>query len=184
MSHSHLKLEERIEKSLHVLKEELNAVRAGRANPAILDRIEVDYYGCMTPLKSLANISVPDPRTLMIAPFDASSIENIEKAINTANIGINPNNDGKCIRLSIPVVTEERRKELLKDVKKIGEEAKVAVRNIRREENDKLKKQEKNHEITEDELSNGLDGIQKIIDKAIKDIDSIIDNKDKEIMEV
>ncbi|HKK95900.1 MAG TPA: ribosome recycling factor [Anaerovoracaceae bacterium] len=184
MSHSHLSLEERIEKSINILKEELNAIRAGRANPAILDRVEVDYYGCMTPLKSLANVSVPDPRTLMILPFDANSIGNIEKAINIANIGINPNNDGKCIRLSIPVVTEERRKELLKDVKKIGEDAKVAIRNIRREENDILKKQEKNHEITEDELTDGLDEVQKTIDKAIADVDSIIENKDKEIMEV
>ncbi|MBK5253295.1 MAG: ribosome recycling factor [Peptostreptococcaceae bacterium] len=184
MSHSSLGLEDRIEKSLHVLKEDLNAVRAGRANPAILDKISVDYYGCMTPLKSLANVSVPDPRTLMIVPFDTSAMENIEKAINVANLGINPNNDGKCIRLSIPVVTEERRKELLKDVKKLGEECKVAVRNIRREENDKLKKQEKSNEITEDELKDGLENNQKAIDHAGKEIDSIIESKDKEIMEV
>lgn len=184
MSHSNLSLQDRIDKSLLVLKEDLNAVRAGRANPAILDKITVDYYGSMTPLRSLANISVPDPRTLMIIPFDIKSVENIEKAINIANIGINPNNDGKCIRLGIPVVTEERRKELLKDVKKLGEECKIAIRNIRREENDKLKKQEKNHEIGEDELREGLDSIQKIIDEAGKDIDQIIEEKDKEIMEV
>ena len=130
---------EKIEKTLAVLKEDLNTVRAGRANPAILDKISAEYYGVPTPLKSLANISVPDPRTLMISPFDVSSVGTIEKAINEANLGLNPSNDGKVIRLIIPQLTEERRKELTKTVKKMGEDAKVAVRNLRRDVNDKVK---------------------------------------------
>ena len=134
---------EKIEKTLAVLKEDLNTVRAGRANPAILDKISAEYYGVPTPLKSLANISVPDPRTLMISPFDVSSVGTIEKAINEANLGLNPSNDGKVIRLIIPQLTEERRKELTKTVKKMGEDAKVAVRNLRRDVNDKVKKMEK-----------------------------------------
>ena len=134
---------EKIEKTLVVLKEDLNTVRAGRANPAILDKISAEYYGVPTPLKSLANISVPDPRTLMISPFDVSSVGAIEKAINEANLGLNPSNDGKVIRLIIPQLTEERRKELTKTVKKMGEDAKIAVRNLRRDVNDKVKKMEK-----------------------------------------
>ena len=141
---------EKIEKTLAVLKEDLNTVRAGRANPAILDKISAEYYGVPTPLKSLANISVPDPRTLMISPFDVSSVGTIEKAINEANLGLNPSNDGKVIRLIIPQLTEERRKELTKTVKKMGEDAKVAVRNLRRDVNDKVKKMEKDGELTED----------------------------------
>ena len=143
---------EKIEKTLVVLKEDLNTVRAGRANPAILDKISAEYYGVPTPLKSLANISVPDPRTLMISPFDVSSVGAIEKAINEANLGLNPSNDGKVIRLIIPQLTEERRKELTKTVKKMGEDAKIAVRNLRRDVNDKVKKMEKDGELTEDEL--------------------------------
>ena len=177
-------LEERSKKTIHVLHEELNTVRAGRANPALLDRVMVDYYGCPTPLKNLANISTPDPRTLMIAPFDAKSIGNIEKGINLANIGINPTNDGKCVRLVVPPVTEDRRKELTKTVKKMGEDAKVAIRNLRRDANDHLKKMEKNHEITEDDSKKALDDIQKMTDKIIKEIDDIVAQKDKEIMEV
>ncbi len=145
-------LDERSKKTIAILKEDLNTVRAGRANPALLDKVMVDYYGSPTPLKNLANISVPDPRTLLIAPFDPKSIAEIEKAINVANIGINPSNDGKAVRLVIPQVTEERRKELTKTVKKMGEDSKVAIRNLRREANDEMKKLEKNHEITEDEL--------------------------------
>lgn len=177
-------LESRCAKSIFVLKEDLNTVRAGRANAALLDKIMVDYYGSLTPLKSLANISVPDPRTLLIAPFDPKSIHDIEKAINIANIGINPSNDGKCVRLVVPQVTEERRKELTKTVKKMGEDAKVAVRNIRRDANDHFKKLEKDHEITEDELKKALDDIQKSIDKTVKEIDEIVAAKDKEILEV
>ena len=174
----------KVEKSLAALKEQLNTVRAGRANPALLDKIMVEYYGVPTPLKNISNISTPDPRTLMIAPFDPKSISDIEKAINMANIGINPSNDGKSIRLVIPAVTEERRKELTKDVKKYGEEAKVALRNLRRDVNDELKKAEKAGEITEDDLKKELDDVQKITDKGIKDIDDICAAKDKEILEV
>ena len=177
-------LEEKSKKSISVLKEDLNTVRAGRANPALLDKVMVDYYGSPTPLKSLANISVPDPRTLLISPFDPKAIGEIEKGINVANIGINPSNDGKCVRLVIPQVTEERRKELTKTVKKMGEESKVAVRNLRIEANDELKKLEKAHEITEDELKKALDDIQKATDKTIKEIDDIVAAKDKEILEV
>lgn len=175
---------ERVEKSLLFLKEELNTVRAGRANPALIDKIQVDYYGSMTPLKNLSNISVPDPRTLLITPFDPKSIPAIERAINIANLGINPSNDGKNIRLVIPQVTEERRKDLTKLVKKMGEEAKVAVRNLRRDANEDLKKQEKAGEITEDDLKHDLDAVQKETDKGIKDIDDIIAAKEKEILEV
>lgn len=177
-------LEEKMRKSISFLKEELNTVRAGRANPALLDKIQVDYYGSPTPLKNISNISVPDPRTLMISPFDPKSIHDIEKAINVANLGINPSNDGKVIRLVIPAVTEERRKELIKVVKKYGEDKKVAVRNERRDANDELKKQEKSGELTEDDLKKALDDVQKKTDKAIKDIDQIIADKEKEIMEV
>ena len=177
-------LEERSKKTISVLKEELNTVRAGRANAALLDKVMVDYYGTMTPLKNLSNISVPDPRTLLISPFDPKSIGEIEKAINIANIGINPSNDGKCVRLAIPQVTEERRKELTKTVKKMGEDSKVAIRNLRRDANDDLKKLEKNHEITEDDLKKALDDVQKATDKTIKEIDQVVAEKEKEIMEV
>ena len=169
-------LEAKIEKSLNVLKEEMGTVRAGRANAALVDKVMVEYYGTPTPLKALANISVPEPRTLLISPFDPKSIPEIEKGINAANIGITPANDGK--------VTEERRKELTKVVKKLGEDDKVAVRNLRREANDKVKKMEKAGDFTEDDAKSTLDEIQKIIDKAVKDIDAIVEAKEKEIMEV
>lgn len=184
MSHSHKSLEERIEKSISMLKEDLNTVRAGRANPALLDKVMVDYYGSPTPLKNLSNISVPDPRTLLITPFDPKSISEIEKGINIAEIGITPSNDGKCVRLVIPQLTEERRKELTKTTKKMGEDAKVAVRNLRRDTNDHLKKQEKDGELTEDDLKKELDLVQKTIEKAVKTIDDIIAAKEKEILEV
>lgn len=177
-------LEERGQKTISILKEDLNTVRAGRANPALLDKVMVSYYGVPTPLKNLSNVSVPDPRTLLITPFDSKSISEIEKAINIANIGITPTNDGKCVRLTIPQVTEDRRKELTKTVKKMGEESKVAARNLRRDANDELKKLEKNHEITEDDLKKALDDIQKSTDKLIKDIDEIVAQKEKEILEV
>ncbi len=177
-------LEEKSKKSISVLKEDLNTVRAGRANPSLLDKVMVDYYGSPTPLKNLANIAVPDPRTLLITPFDPKSISEIEKGINVANIGINPSNDGKCVRLVIPQVTEERRKELTKTVKKMGEDSKIAIRNIRRDANDELKKREKAHEITEDELKKALEDVQKATDKTIKEIDEIVAAKENEIMEV
>lgn len=143
---------EKMEKTISVLKEDLNTVRAGRANAAILDKVMVDYYGTQTPLKNVSNISVPDPRSLLITPFDPSSIKDIEKAINEANLGLNPSNDGKAVRLVVPQLTEERRKELTKTTKKMGEDAKVAVRNIRRDVNEAAKKAEKKGEMTEDDL--------------------------------
>ena len=177
-------LEDHSKKTIAVLKEELNTVRAGRANAALLDKVTVEYYGTPSPLRNIANITVPDPRTLLITPFDPKSISGIEKAINMSNIGINPSNDGKSIRLVMPQVTEERRKELTKTVKKMGEDAKVAIRNVRRHANDELKKLEKAHEITEDELNKALVDVQKSTDKTIKEIDDIVAAKDKEIMEV
>ncbi|MBQ1711957.1 MAG: ribosome recycling factor, partial [Firmicutes bacterium] len=144
--------QEKMTKTLSVLKEDLNTVRAGRANAALLDQITVDYYGVPTPLKNMANIQVPDPRSLTIIPFDPKSLKNIEKAIQMSNLGINPTNDGKNVRLVIPPLTEERRKDLTKLIKKMGEEAKVAVRNCRRDANEQLKKAEKAGELTEDDL--------------------------------
>jgi len=177
-------LAQKMEKTKSVLKENLNTVRAGRANPALLDKIMVEYYGAPSPLKNIANVSAPDPRTLMIAPFDPKIIADIEKAINVANLGINPSNDGKCIRLVVPQVTEERRKELTKTVKKMGEDAKVALRNERRDANEEIKKQEKAGELTEDDVKAETADIQKKIDQCIKDIDEIIARKEAEIMEV
>ena len=177
-------LEEKISKSIEVLKEKLNSVRAGRANPALLDQVQAECYGSTMPIKNIANISAPDPRTIAVIPFDPSTVKDIEKAIMAANLGFNPSNDGKTIRLVIPPLTEERRKEITKTVKKMGDEDKVAIRNLRREANDELKKQEKAGELTEDDLKVELEDVQKKIDKAVKDIDEIVANKEKEIMEV
>ena len=177
-------LEEKISKSIDVLKEKLNSVRAGRANPALLDQVQAECYGSTMPIKNIANISAPDPRTIAVIPFDPSTVKDIEKAIMAANLGFNPSNDGKTIRLVIPPLTEERRKEITKTVKKMVEEDKVAIRNLRREANDELKKQEKAGELTEDDLKAELEDVQKKIDKAVKDIDEIVANKEKEIMEV
>lgn len=176
--------EEKMQKTMNVLKNELNAVRAGRANPALLDKVIVEYYGTPTPLKNLSNISVPEPRTLMVAPFDSAAIGDIEKAINASELGINPSNDGKVIRLTIPMLTEERRKELSKTVKKIGEDAKIAIRNERRDANDKIKKEEKSGELTEDDLKRALDEVQKLTDKYTKEIEKFVSEKEAEIMEV
>ena len=181
---SELNMQEKIEKTKSILKEELNTVRAGRANPALLDKVMVDYYGTPTPLKNLSNISVPDARMLMITPFDPKSINDIEHAINAANLGITPANDGKAIRMEIPQLTEERRKELTKTTKKMGEEAKIAVRNLRRDANDGLKKQQKAGEISEDDLKGELEEVQKKVDKAVKEINELVAVKDKEILEV
>lgn len=178
------KYEEKMAKTLSVLKEDLNSVRAGRANAALLDQIVVDYYGTPTPLKNMSNISVPDPRTLLISPFDPSTVKDIEKAIQMSNIGINPSNDGKSIRLAIPPVTEETRKEKTKVIKKMGEESKVAVRNLRRDANEEVKKMQKNGELTEDDEKDELDEIQKLTDKCMKDIDAIVSDKEKELMEL
>lgn len=176
--------QEKMGKTLSVLKSELNTVRAGRANAALLDQIQVDYYGTPTPIKNLANISVPDPRSLLITPFDPKSVANIEKAIMIANLGINPSNDGKSVRLAIPQLTEERRKDLTKIIKKMGEESKIAVRNCRRDANDHLKKAEKKSELSEDDLKVEMDEIQKLTDICMKDIDEIVATKEKELMEV
>jgi ribosome recycling factor len=178
------KLVEKMGKTVEILKENLNTVRAGRANPALLDKVSVDNYGFATPHKSLANISVPDPMSLMITPFDPKVIHEIEKAISIANIGINPANDGKVLRLQIPSLTEERRKELTKLVKKFGEDAKVAIRNERRDANEHLKRLEKDGELTEDDLKNAEKDVQKKIDDCTKEVDAIIEKKDKEILEV
>lgn len=176
--------EEKMEKTLSNLDSEYTAIRAGRANPRILDRIQVDYYGSMSPLQSVANISVPEARMLQIQPWDSSLIKDIEKAILSSDIGLTPANDGKVIRLVFPELTEERRKDLVKDVKKKGEAAKVAIRNIRRDANDDVKKQAKANEISEDEQKQLEDKIQKLTDKYIGQIDKAIEGKSDEVMTV
>ena len=177
-------LEERMNKTLSVLEENFSEVRAGRANPAILNKISVDYYGVPTPINQVAGISVPEARLIVIQPWDASILKEIEKEILKADIGINPNNDGKVIRLSFPELTEERRKELVKDIKKIAEDAKVSIRSIRREGIDEYKAMQKESMITEDDLKRAEDDIQELTDKKIAEIDKILDNKEKEIMSV
>ena len=176
--------DEKMLKTIEVVKANFASVRAGRANAGVLDRISVEYYGTPTPLNQVAAISSPDPRTLVIQPWDNSLLKAIEKAIQTSDLGINPNNDGSSIRLIFPELTEDRRKELAKDVKKKGENAKVAVRNIRRDANDTFKKMEKNDEISEDDLKDAEEKIQKITDKAIEKIDKAVENKTKEILTV
>ena len=176
-------IEGRMQKSVDNLKEEYVTIRAGRANPHILDRLRVDYYGTPTPIQQVANVSVPEARMIQIAPWEKSLIREIEKAIMASDIGITPNNDGTVIRLVFPELTEERRKDLVKDVKKKGEEAKVAIRNIRRDANDAFKKLAKT-EISEDEIKDLEDSVQKITDKYIKDVDKAIEEKSKEIMTV
>ena len=175
-------IEGRMQKSVDNLKEEYVTIRAGRANPHILDRLRVDYYGTPTPIQQVANVSVPEARLIVIQPWDASALKEIEKAILTSDLGINPNNDGKLIRLNFPELNEERRKELVKEVKKMGEDAKVAIRSIRRDGIDEAKAKQKNSEITEDELKMAEDNIQKITDKNIDEIDKLTDGKEKEIM--
>ena len=177
-------LKEKKEKSKESLKEDLNAVRAGRANPALLDRVTVNYYGTETPLKQLANIGSPDARTLVITPFDPKSIGDIEHGIQAANVGINPVNDGKVIRLVVPQVTEERRRELTKEVKALGEEAKVSIRNLRKKAINELKKEQKDGDLTEDDFHGEQDKVQEIVDQGIEGVDTIVAAKDKEIMEV
>ena len=176
--------EDKMEKSLANLGEEYATIRAGRANPHILDKIKIDYYGTPTPLQQVGNVSVPEARMICIQPWDASLIKEIEKAIQTSDIGINPANDGKVIRLIFPQPTEERRRELVKDSKKYGEDAKIAVRNIRRDFIEKYKKMQKNNEITEDDLKAVEADIQKMTDSFTKNIDVVISDKEKEIMAV
>ena len=177
------KYESKMTKTLESLEKELSTVRAGRANPHILDKITVDYYGAPTPLQQVANVTVPEARMIQIQPWEASLIKEIQKAILSSDLGLNPNTDGKIIRLVLPELTEERRKELVKDVKKKGEAAKVAVRNIRRDGNDAFKKLAKS-EVSEDEIKGLEDELQKLTDKYVKDIDALIDSKSKEIMTV
>ncbi|MCD2345979.1 ribosome recycling factor [Clostridium guangxiense] len=176
--------EEKMKKSISVLKQDLSTMKAGRANPSILDRVEVDYYGTMTPLNQMANVSAPEPRILLIQPWDKSSIKSIEKAILVSDLGLNPSNDGNAIRLVIPELTEETRKNIVKNVKKVGEESKVAIRAIRRDANDKVKALKKDNSITEDEVKKAEDDIQKKTDSFIKEIDNLVEAKEKEVMTV
>lgn len=177
-------LKEKMEKTISVYQEKLSEVRAGRANPAILNKIKIDYYGTPTPINQVAGISIPEARLIVIQPWDASVLKEIEKAILASDIGINPNNDGKVIRLSFPELNEERRKDIVKDIRKMAEEAKVAIRAIRRDGIDEAKTQQKNAEMTEDELKQAENEIQKITDKNIEEIDKILAGKEKEIMSV
>ena len=177
-------IEEKMNKTISVLEENLSELRAGRANPAILNKIMVNYYGVPTPINQVAGISVPEARLIVIQPWDASILKEIEKEILKAEIGINPNNDGKVIRLAFPELTEERRKELAKDIKKMGEESKISIRSIRREAMDIVKSEQKEGTITEDELKSIEEKIQKLTDNKVDEIDKDIENKEKEIMNV
>ena len=176
--------EEKMDKTISVFEENLSEVRAGRANPAILNKITVSYYGVPTPINQVAGISVPEARMILIQPWDTSLLKEIEKEILKSDIGINPNNDGKVIRLKFPELNEERRKELVKDIRKLAEEAKVAIRSIRRDAMDEAKEMQKKSEITEDDLKNEENEIQKLTDKKVEEIDNMLANKEKEIMSI
>lgn len=176
--------EEKMEKSVDSLYKDYSTIRAGRANPHILDKITVSYYGIPTPIQQVANVSVPEARTIMIQPWEASIIKEIEKAIVNSDLGVTPNNDGKCVIINFPELTEERRKDLVKDIKKKGEAAKVAVRNIRRDANDAFKKMKKDNELSDDELKTKEDDVQKLTDKFIAVIDKAIEEKSQEILTV
>ena len=176
--------EDKMKKTISVLEADMKTIRAGRANPSILDKVSVEYYGAPSPLTTIANVSVPDPRSILIQPWDAGILADIEKAILKSDVGITPTNDGKAIRLNFPPLTEERRKELVKVIHKKGEDSKVAIRSIRRDAMEDSKNQKKNGEITEDDVKNIEKDIQKLTDNYIKDIDNIIAAKEKEIMEV
>ena len=176
--------EEKMKKSVSNLNSELLTIRAGRANPHVLDKVTVEYYGAEVPINQVASVSTPEARIIAISPFDSTILKEIEKAINMSDIGINPNNDGKVIRFIFPELTEERRKELTKDVKKKGEDSKVAIRNIRRDAMDAVKKAEKANEITEDTLKNLEEEIQKLTDSNIAEIDKLVESKNKEIMSI
>ncbi|PWM39638.1 MAG: ribosome recycling factor [Clostridiales bacterium] len=181
---NYAEFEEKMKKTISALNHDFGGLRAGRANAAVLDRIRVEYYGASSKINEVAAVSVPEPRMLMIQPWDVSLVKEIEKAILASDIGITPTSDGKVIRLNFPQPTEERRRELAKDVKKFGEEAKVAVRNVRRDALDRFKKQEKAHEITEDELKGIETDIQKLTDKYVAEIDRMVGEKEQEIMAV
>ena len=176
--------EEKMNKTISVFEENLSEIRAGRANPAILNKITVSYYGVPTPINQVAGISVPEARMILIQPWDTSLLKEIEKEILKSDIGINPNNDGKVIRLNFPELNEERRKELVKDIRKLAEEAKVAIRSIRRDAMDEAKEMQKKSEITEDDLKNEENEIQKLTDKKVEEIDNMLANKEKEIMSI
>ncbi|MFT5871596.1 MAG: ribosome recycling factor [Clostridium sp.] len=176
--------DEKMNKSITVLKHELASMKAGRANPTMLDRIQVECYGSLMPLSQLANISAPEARVLLIQPWDKSSMKDVEKAILKSDLGLNPSNDGSSIRLIIPELTEETRKNLIKNVKKTGEDVKIAIRSIRREANDKIKALKKSSEVTDDEAKKSEDIIQKETDKFIKEVDKLLETKEKEIMTV
>lgn len=176
--------ESKMEKTVENLLSEYVGIRAGRANPHILDKLRVDYYGMPTPIQQVANVTVPEARTLMIQPWESSIIKEIEKAIVISDLGVTPNNDGKSVIINFPELTEDRRKELVKDIKKKGEAAKVAVRNVRRDANDALKKLNKANEMSDDELKTQEDKVQKLTDKYVADIDKAIDEKSKEILTV
>lgn len=176
--------ESRMAKALSALKSEFNAVRAGRANPALLDRLNVEYYGTLTPIKQMANVSAPEPRLLVIQPWDKSSIPEVEKAILKSDLGLSPNNDGTVIRLAVPQLTQERRAELVKVVRKKAEECKVAIRNIRRDANELIKEMQKAGEISEDDERRAQEGVQKITDRHVKLVDEQLGHKEAEIMEV
>ena len=178
------KIQEKMEKTINNFSERLSEIRAGRANPAILNKIKIDYYGTPTPINQMAGISVPEARLIVIQPWDVSALKDIEKAILASDIGINPNNDGKVIRLAFPELNEERRKELVKDIKKMAEEAKVAVRGARRDGIETAKAEQKEGNMTEDELKQAENEIQKLTDKNVEEIDKILANKEKEIMSV
>jgi ribosome recycling factor len=176
--------EQRMQKVIEGFKKELSRIRTGRATPSLLDGIIVDYYGSPVPVNQIANISVPDARMIVIQPWEKNMIVPVEKAIQTSDLGLNPQNDGNLIRLPIPPLSEERRKEIFKNCKKIGEDNKISLRNVRRDANDKLKKAEKDKVITQDEEKKGLDDIQKITDRFVKNVDEILAQKEKEVMEV
>ena len=178
------KLQQQMDKTIEALKHEFSTIRAGRANAQMLDKIRVDYYGTPTPINQVGSISVPEPRTLMINPWDKSAMKDIETAIRNSDLGLNPTNDGEVIRLNVPALTEERRKELCKQAKKASEDFKVRIRNERRDANDKLKKMQKDGEITEDELKKGQNDVQKLTDKYVKEIDALLEVKEKDIMAV
>ncbi|MDR0879731.1 MAG: ribosome recycling factor [Clostridioides sp.] len=180
----HKQLEEKMASTIEALKVEFTTIRAGRANAQMLDKVRVDYYGTPTPINQIGAISVPEPRTLMVSPWDKTALSEIEKAIRTADLGLNPTNDGEVIRISVPILTEERRKELAKRAGKVTEEFKVRARNDRRDANDKIKKMEKDGELSEDDLKKAQEEVQKITDKCIKDIDALLTIKEKDIMEV
>jgi len=177
-------LERKMRTAVEVLKKEFQKVRTGRANPAILDNVVVDYYGTLTPLNQVGNISVPDPQLITISPWEKKMLSEIEKAIQKADLGLTPQNDGNIIRLPIPPLTEERRKEMVRQIKKIGENAKIPIRNVRREGNDQLKKMEKNKEISQDDLKQQMELVQKLTDDNVQIVDQLMEDKEKELMEV